>query len=62
MQVGGVVGDGHRLGMAEVAKRVFMEKGWRGFFVGLTIGYIKIVPMTATAFFVYERGKFYLGI
>ena len=62
MQVGGVVGDGHRLGMAEVASRVFREKGWRGFFVGLTIGYIKIVPMTATAFFVYERGKYYLGI
>ena len=62
MQVGGVVGDGHRLGMAEVAKRVLMERGWRGFFVGLTIGYAKIIPMTATSFYVYERGKYYLGI
>lgn len=62
MQVGGVVGDGRRLGIAEVAKRIYMERGWRGFFVGLTIGYIKVVPMAATSFYVYERGKYYLGI
>jgi solute carrier family 25 protein 16 len=62
MQVGGVVGDGHRLGVAEVTKRIFVEKGWRGFFVGLTIGYIKVVPMTASSFYVYERGKYYFGI
>ncbi|KAF1995846.1 mitochondrial carrier [Amniculicola lignicola CBS 123094] len=62
MQVGGVVGDGHRLGMGEITKRIFMERGWRGFFVGLSVGYLKIIPMTATSFFVYERGKYYLGI
>lgn len=62
MQVGGVVGDGHRLSIAEVANRIFMEKGWRGFFVGLTIGYVKVVPMAAVSFYVYERAKFYLGI
>ncbi|QDS74561.1 hypothetical protein FKW77_007985 [Venturia effusa] len=62
MQVGGAVGDGHRLGMGEVARRVFKEKGWRGFFVGLGVGYTKIIPMTATSFYVYERSKFYLGI
>ncbi|KAF2120702.1 ADP,ATP carrier protein [Lophiotrema nucula] len=62
MQVGGVVGDGHRLSMAEVIKRVYMERGWRGFFVGLTIGYVKVIPMAATSFFIYERGKYYFGI
>ncbi|KIW06900.1 uncharacterized protein PV09_02570 [Verruconis gallopava] len=62
MQVGGVVGDGSRLGMAEVAKRIWMERGLPGFFVGLGIGYMKIIPMAATSFFVYERGKYYLGI
>lgn len=62
MQVGGVVGDGHRLSIAEVAKRIFREKGFRGFFVGLTIGYVKVIPMVATSFYVYERGKYYLGI
>ncbi|KAH8731251.1 mitochondrial carrier domain-containing protein [Phaeosphaeriaceae sp. PMI808] len=62
MQVGGVVGDGHRLSMAEVTKRIYLEGGWRGFFVGLTIGYVKVVPLAATSFYVYERGKYYLGI
>jgi solute carrier family 25 (mitochondrial carrier protein), member 16 len=62
MQVGGVIGDGHRLSVAEVARRIFREKGWRGFFVGLTIGYAKVIPMVATSFYVYERGKFYFGI
>lgn len=62
MQVGGAVGDGHRLRMAEVARNVWAEAGWRGFFVGLTIGYFKVVPMVATSFYVYERGKYWFGI
>ncbi|CAO2650280.1 Nn.00g015720.m01.CDS01 [Neocucurbitaria sp. VM-36] len=62
MQVGGVVGDGHRLSIAEVAKRIYFERGFRGFFVGLTIGYVKVVPMAAVSFYAYERGKYYLGI
>lgn len=62
MQVGGAIGNGHRLGMAEVAKTIFKESGWRGFFVGLVLGYMKIIPMTATSFYVYERSKKYLGI
>ncbi|PYI04335.1 mitochondrial carrier [Aspergillus sclerotiicarbonarius CBS 121057] len=62
MQVGGVVGDGRRLGIVETARTIMLEKGLRGFFVGLTIGYIKIIPMTATGFFVYERLKWSLGI
>lgn len=62
MQVGGVVGDGHRLGMGEVAGRIWRESGWRGFFVGLGIGYAKVIPLAATSFFVYERAKWKLGI
>jgi solute carrier family 25 protein 16 len=62
MQVGGVVGDGHRLRMGETAKRIWLERGWRGFFVGLGIGYVKMIPMTATSFFIYERAKWYMGI
>ena len=62
MQVGGVVGDGHRLGMSEVAGRIWMERGWRGFYVGLGIGYVKVIPMVATSFYVYERGKYWLGV
>lgn len=62
MQVGGAVGDGHRLGIAEVAKRIYQENGSRGFWIGLTIGYFKVVPMVAVSFFVYERTKILLGV
>ncbi|KAL8809459.1 MAG: hypothetical protein Q9223_006948 [Gallowayella weberi] len=62
MQVGGAVGDRHRLGMAETARTVWRERGWRGFFVGLGIGYFKVVPMAAVSFYVYERGKIMLGV
>lgn len=61
MQVGGAIGDGHRLGIVETTSNIWREKGWRGFFVGLTIGYMKVVPMAAVSFYVYERGKLALG-
>lgn len=62
MQVGGAVGDGHRLTIAETGRTIFREKGVRGFWVGLSIGYVKVVPMVAVSFWVYERGKLALGI
>jgi solute carrier family 25 protein 16 len=62
MQVGGAVGDGHRMSVVETARRILVERGWRGFFVGLSIGYVKIIPMSATSFYVYERGKWLLDI
>ncbi|KAL5889260.1 coenzyme A transporter [Pyricularia oryzae] len=62
MQVGGAVGDGRRLRIAETAGLIMNEKGIRGFFVGLTIGYVKVVPMAAVAFYTYERFKLWFGI
>ncbi|MDI1486340.1 MAG: coenzyme A transporter [Ramalina farinacea] len=62
MQVGAVVGDGHRLNMTETAGRIWRERGWRGYWVGLGIGYFKVVPMVAVSFFVYERMKIVLGV
>jgi solute carrier family 25 protein 16 len=62
MQVGGAVGDGHRLHIGETAGLIWKERGWRGFWVGLSIGYVKVVPMVAVSFYVYERGKTWLGI
>ncbi|KAK5121762.1 hypothetical protein LTR85_004637 [Meristemomyces frigidus] len=62
MQVGGVVGDGHRLTMVEVSRNIVRDRGWRGFYVGLGIGYVKVVPMVATSFYVYERMKVLFGI
>jgi solute carrier family 25 protein 16 len=48
--------------MGEIASKIYLEKGLKGFFVGLGIGYIKVIPMVATSFFVYERMKWYMGI
>ncbi|KAJ5648107.1 Mitochondrial carrier protein LEU5 [Penicillium lividum] len=62
MQVGGAVGDGRRLGIIEIGRKIWLERGFRGFWVGLTIGYMKVVPMVATSFFVYERLKWSLNI
>ncbi|TAQ88791.1 hypothetical protein B7494_g2887 [Chlorociboria aeruginascens] len=62
MQVGGAVGDGRRLRIVETARRIWAERGWRGFWIGLSIGYVKVVPMVAASFYVYERGKGWLGI
>ncbi|KAI8956387.1 mitochondrial carrier domain-containing protein [Xylaria longipes] len=62
MQVAGAVGDGHRLRIAETAGIIFKERGFSGFFVGLSIGYIKIIPLAAVSFYTYERTKTMLGI
>lgn len=62
MQVGGAVGDGHRLRISETARLIMREGGFRGFFVGLTIGYAKVVPMVAMSFYTYERLKAWFGI
>ncbi|KAJ5143783.1 uncharacterized protein N7515_002570 [Penicillium bovifimosum] len=60
IQVAGVVGD--RLSIVETSQRVFRERGVRGFFIGLNIGYVKMAPMVATSFYVYDRMKRYLGL
>lgn len=62
MQVAGAVGDGHRLRIAETARLIMKERGFGGLFVGLTIGYVKIIPMSAVSFYTYERLKTFLGI
>ncbi|KAG0659187.1 coenzyme A transporter [Maudiozyma exigua] len=48
--------------ISEIAAIIYKERGWRGFYVGLSIGYIKVTPMVACSFYVYERMKLYLGI
>ncbi|KAI5847710.1 mitochondrial carrier protein LEU5 [Morchella snyderi] len=62
MQVSGAVGEGVGVGIGETARRIWSAGGFRGFFVGLGIGYVKVGPMVATSFYVYERCKLYLGI
>ena len=60
IQVGSVVGA--RLGIVDTVKRSFLERGVRGFHVGLTIGYVKMAPMVVTSFYVYDRMKRFMGL
>lgn len=62
MQVGGAINQGQFLSFKETTRLIFRESGLKGYFVGLTIGYMKVIPMVACSFFVYERSKAFLGI
>ncbi|GAA5932469.1 coenzyme A transporter [Sporobolomyces koalae] len=64
MQVGPVMEGGQRgqAGFWETAQRVFRTQGWRGFFVGLSIGYLKVVPMNAVSFATWVGMKRVLGL
>ena len=62
MQVGNVLHGGHNLGILRTCHKIWAENGFRGFWVGLTIGYVKVVPMVATSFLVYERLKWTFGV
>lgn len=47
MQVSGAVGSGRGVGIRETAVEIWRRAGVRGYFVGLSIGYVKVVPMVA---------------
>ncbi|KAJ2781406.1 coenzyme A transporter [Coemansia javaensis] len=57
MQITGAHSPSERVGAAQIVRSVWSTSGVRGFFVGLTIGYLKVVPMFAVSFFTYERLK-----
>ncbi|KAI2782032.1 mitochondrial carrier [Daldinia loculata] len=61
-QVSGAVGDGHRLRIGQTASMIFRERGISGFFVGLSIGYVKVLPMGAVSFYTWERLKILFNI
>jgi len=62
LQVGGLVRPGSWQGFGETVRMIWSRSGWRGFFVGLSIGYLKIIPMTAVSFASWEYCKSLLGI
>ncbi|KAF8340320.1 mitochondrial carrier domain-containing protein [Cantharellus anzutake] len=62
MQVGGLMRPGAWQGFGETVRAVWKRSGWRGFFVGLSIGYLKIIPMTAVSFASWEYCKHLLGV
>jgi solute carrier family 25 (mitochondrial carrier protein), member 16 len=62
MQVGGLTQPGRWLRWGETVRAIWMRGGARGFFVGLGIGYLKIVPMNAVSFAVWQGMKRLLGL
>ncbi|KAF9398622.1 hypothetical protein BGZ94_005955, partial [Podila epigama] len=62
MQVAGALNPEAFVTMRETARQLYIAKGFRGFFVGLSIGYLKVTPMVAISFTVYERMKTLLDI
>ncbi|KAF9453959.1 coenzyme A transporter [Macrolepiota fuliginosa MF-IS2] len=57
MQVGGITRPDRWLSWSETIGAIWQARGWRGFYVGLSIGYLKVVPMTAVSFAVWQGGK-----
>lgn len=62
MQVGGVTSPDRWLRLGETINKIWTSGGWRGFYVGLSIGYIKMVPMTAVSFAVWQGSKRLLNV
>lgn len=62
MQVGGLTRPDRWLRVGETVRAVWAGAGWRGFFAGLGVGYLKIVPMTAVSYAVWQNGKRVLGV
>ena len=57
MQVGGLTSPGRWLHWRETVRGIWTRGGARGFFVGLSIGYLKIIPMNAVSFAVWQGMK-----
>ncbi|KAG8935381.1 hypothetical protein FRC03_004578 [Tulasnella sp. 419] len=62
MQVGGLTRPYGFVGWKETVQNIWKANGWRGFYVGLSIGYVKVVPMTAISFMTWEWCKVLLHI
>lgn len=62
MQVGGLIHPDRWISFREVVQTIWRRSGWRGFYVGLSIGYIKVVPMSAVSYSVWEFGKRAFGV
>ena len=62
MQVGGLTHPDRWMRWGETVSTIWQQRGWRGFYVGLSIGYLKIVPMTAVSFAVWQWGKRFLEV
>jgi solute carrier family 25 (mitochondrial carrier protein), member 16 len=57
MQVGGAIGNGEMRGAWETVKSIYASGGVRGFYVGLSIGYIKVCPAREVLIVGYSDGE-----
>ncbi|KAJ1824546.1 coenzyme A transporter [Coemansia sp. RSA 2675] len=57
MQIAGAHDPTKKASALKAIREVWSTGGPRGFFVGLTIGYVKVVPMFAVSFYIYEKLK-----
>jgi solute carrier family 25 (mitochondrial carrier protein), member 16 len=57
MQVGGLTRPDRLLRLGETVSTIWNAGGWRGFYVGLGIGYLKVIPMTSVSFAVWQGMK-----
>lgn len=57
MQVGGLLHPDRFVNFNETCALIYKQSGYRGFFVGLSIGYLKVIPMNAISFATYNFTK-----
>ncbi|KAJ1994000.1 coenzyme A transporter [Coemansia spiralis] len=57
MQIAGVHSPSKKAKASRIIQDVWNKNGLRGFYVGLTIGYVKVAPMFAVSFYTYEKLK-----
>ncbi|RIA90774.1 mitochondrial carrier domain-containing protein [Glomus cerebriforme] len=62
MQVYGALDPTKYIGVWQTIRTIWATNGLKGFFVGLSIGYLKVTPMVAVSFTVYGRMKLLLNI
>ncbi|KAI0790055.1 mitochondrial carrier domain-containing protein [Abortiporus biennis] len=62
MQVGGITNPDRWLGWNETVRSIWRTGGWQGFYIGLSIGYMKMIPMTAVSFTVWQYMKRVLDV
>ena len=62
LQVGGILHPERLMRFSETAAWIYKTNGLSGFYIGLGIGYLKVVPMTAISFAVWSGMKRYLGV
>ena len=57
MQVGGLLHPDRFVNFNETLSLIYRQSGIRGFWVGLSIGYLKVIPMNAISFATYNLAK-----